>query len=108
MARNEGGVGYRILGADDPTGVVPPKFVKGTSNAPYRQFRAREDQHNRFELGKMWLGHPPPRVKGSEVEFSRYEGVLYAMTPILLAMQSKPLLLWHTAPHKHTCKRMAH
>jgi len=48
------GVGYRILGGDDPTGVVPPKFAKGTSNAPYRQFRAREDQHNRFELGELW------------------------------------------------------
>ena len=52
MARNEGG--YRILGADDPTGVVPPKFAKGTPNATYRQFRAREDQHNRFELGELW------------------------------------------------------
>jgi hypothetical protein len=55
MARNEGGGGVSILGADDPTGVVPPKFAKGTSNASYRRFRAREDQHNPFELGKMWL-----------------------------------------------------
>ena len=54
IALNEGGVGYRILGGDDPTGVVPPKFAKGTSNAPYRQFRATEGHLNRFELGKLW------------------------------------------------------